>query len=371
MLDYHGIIFAYRTTPALGELVRKRTAASLPFCGRYRLIDFALSSLMNAGIRDVGIVLRRDYQSLLDHISSGKVWDMSRKTGGLRILPPFGLPDYHTGNYSGTMEALIAVSEYIRDIPQEHVVLMLGDLVANIDLAPVLAQHERSGVPITAVCTDQVPNGPHHRLVPGEDGLVKEVLFYREGDDEGVASLEAYVINKELLVDMIDGSDARNLHRFHKDALAHYLEEGGKMGYYVHKGYAQVVRSVEAYNRCNMDMLDPVKRGQLFPAARPVRTKTHEGVSTYYGVNAVSRNSLVADNCIIEGEIENCIVFSGVRIGEGAKLKNCILMRGAKVEKYAHLTNVISDKDCVFSIGTELTGSPTLPMVVPKGKTIV
>jgi len=370
MLDFHGIIFAYRTTPALGELVSKRTAASLPFCGRYRLIDFALSSLMNAGIRDVGIILQRDYQSLLDHIGSGKVWDMSRKSGGLRILPPFGLPEYHTGNYSGTMEALIAVDEYIRDIPQKHVVLMLGDLAANIDLAPVLEQHVRSGVPITAICSDQLPNGPHHRYLPGADGLVDGALFYRDGDAEGVPSLEAYIVDKDLLVEMIDGSDARNLHRFHKDAIAYYLENGGKMGCYVHKGYAQVVRSVEAYNRCNMDMLDPAKRRQLFPAERPVRTKTHEGVSTYYGVNAVSRNSLVADNCIIEGEIENCIVFSGVRIGEGARLKNCILMRGTEVGAHARLNHVIADKECAFSVGTELTGSEKLPVVVPKGMKI-
>ena len=370
MSDFHGIIFAYRTTPALGELVSKRTAASLPFCGRYRLIDFALSSLMNAGIRDVGIILQRDYQSLLDHIGSGKVWDMSRKSGGLRILPPFGLPEYHTGNYAGTMEALVAVAEYIRDIPQEHVVLMLGDLAANIDLKPILEQHVRSGLPITAICSDQKPNGSHHRYLPGANGLVDGALFYQKSETEGVASLEAYVINKDLLVQMIDGADARNLHRFHKDAIATYLENGGKMGYYVHKGYAQVIRSVEAYNRCNMDMLDPAKRRELFPADRPVRTKTHEGVSTYYGVNAISRSSLVADNCIIEGEIENCIVFSGVRVGEGAKLKNCILMRGTTVGEHARLNNVIADKDCSFAIGTELTGSDKLPMVVPKGMKI-
>ena len=128
MKDFHGLIFAYYTDPNLRELVSVRTAASLPFCGRYRLIDFSLSAMRNAGIVDVGVIMQRDYQSLLDHVGSGKPWDLDRKSGGLRILPPFGLPEYHKGNYAGTMEALNAVGEYIRDIPQKYVVLMLGDL---------------------------------------------------------------------------------------------------------------------------------------------------------------------------------------------------------------------------------------------------
>ena len=133
MRNYHGIIFAYQTTPELRELVSARSAASLPFCGRYRLIDFPLSSMRNAGILDCGVIMQRNYQSLLDHIGSGKAWDMSRRSGGLRMLPPFGLPEYHTGNYIGTIEALNAVSTYVRDIPQKHVVLMLGSMVANIN----------------------------------------------------------------------------------------------------------------------------------------------------------------------------------------------------------------------------------------------
>lgn len=370
MLDFHGIIFAYRTTPALGELVSKRTAASLPFCGRYRLIDFALSSMANAGIRDVGVIMQRDYQSLLDHIGSGKAWDMSRKSGGLRILPPFGLPEYHTGNYTGTMEALNAVSEYIRGIPQEHIVLMLGDLAANIDLTPILQQHLHMGLPITAICGDHTPDGPHHRYVVDELGIVKKALFFREGDCEGLPALEGYVIEKQTLLDMMDDCFAENLYRFHRDAIGRYLAEGGLMGTYVHRGYAQVVRTVDAYYKVNRDMLCADNRRTLFPVDRPVRTRAQEGVSTYYGVSAHSRRSLVADNCIIEGELDGCVVFSGVRVGEGAKLENCIVMRGSVIEPGARLSNVIVDKDCRISEGTMLIGSERLPTVVPKGTEI-
>ena len=370
MKDFHGIIFAYHASPELRELVSVRTAASLPFCGRYRLIDFALSSMMNAGLRDVGVIMQRDYQSLLDHIGSGKAWDMSRKDGGLRILPPFGLPELHTGNYSGTMEALNAVGEYIRDIPQKHIILLLGNLCANIDLTKAKLHHLRSGAPITAICADHTPDGLHHRYVVGEDGYVKTVLFDRTGEGEGLPSLEGYIIDKDLLLSLMDRCKALNLYRFHKDGLSLYLNEGGKMSVFVHEGYASVIRTVNAYYQANRDMLCSAKRSQLFPADRPVRTKNHEGVSTYYGVDAVSRRSLVADNCIIEGEIENCIVFSGVRIGKGAKVKDSILMRRCVVGDNCELSHVISDKACTYSAGTVLTGNERLPIVVPKGSAV-
>ena len=368
MLDFHGIVFAYRAAPELGELVSHRTAASLPFCGRYRLINFPLSSMMNAGIRDVGVIMQRDYQSLLDHLGSGKPWDMSRKSRGLRILPPFGLPEYHKGNYAGTMEALIAVSAYIRDIPQKHVVLMLGDLAANIDLEPILKQHLRYGAAITAICSDGEPAGVRHRFVTDENGFVTTALYDVQDSGEGYASLEGYVIEKETLLDLMERCHARNFYRFHRDGIGMFLAEGGKMDVALHKGYAGIIHSVEAYYQASKDMLDPAIRRQIFPADRPVRTKNHEGVSTYYGEHARSRNSLVADNCIIEGDVENCIIFSGVRIGEGAKLRDCVIFRGNEIGAGAELSCVISDKYCSFSPGTVLTGSEKLPIVVGKDK---
>lgn len=370
MKDFHGIIFAYSAAPALRELVGARTAASLPFCGRYRLIDFALSSMRNAGILDVGVIMQRDYQSLLDHIGSGKAWDMSRRVGGLRMLPPFGLPEYHTGNYTGTIEALNAVSTYIRDIPQKYLVLLLGNLCANIDLLQPMRQHRRSGAEITAICADHTPAQSHHRYVVGDDGFVKQILFDRTGEGEGLPSLEGYIINKDTLLRMMDECKARNLYSFHKSAVAEFLAEGGKMDTYVHPGYAVAIRNVEAYYKASMDMLKTEYRRQIFPADRPVRTKVHEEVSTYYGEKAISRNSLVADNCMIEGSIENCIIFSGARIEKGAKLRNCIVMRGGIVGENAQLDCVIADKFCSFSSGTVLTGNAKLPVVVPKGVSI-
>ena len=370
MYDLHGIIFAYSASPELGELVRRRTAASIPFCGRYRLIDFALSSMMNAGIRDVGVIMQRDYQSLLDHIGSGKNWDMSRRYGGLRMLPPFGLPEYHRGNYTGTIEALNAVAPYVRSIPQKHIALLLGSVCANIDLTAAMRQHVKAGAEITAICSAGELTGSNHRYVIGDDGMVKQLLFDRTDPGEGIPSLEGYIINKDTLLRIMDKCKALNLYRFHKDAVSSFLAEGGKMAAYVHEGYAASIRSVADYYQCSMDMLNGELRRQLFPAERPIRTRAHEEVSTYYGENAGSKNSLVADNCIIEGSVENCIVFPGVRIARGAKLTNCIVMKGSTIGEWAELNCVISDKYCSYSPGITLTGNPRLPIVVPKDSKI-
>ena len=366
MRDFHGIIFAYGVSPELGELVRTRTASSLPMCGRYRSIDFALSSLRNAGVLDVGVIMQRDYQSLLDHMGSGKAWDMSRREGGLRMLPPFGLPEYHTGKYTGTMEALNAVDEYIGDIPQKYIVLMLGNLCANIDLSAAIAQHLSAGTEATAICADHTLIGLSRRYICDDNGIVTKLINDRQGDGAGTPTLEGYIINKDALLSLMKRCRESNAHGFHDDAVPLFLAEGGKMDLYIHKGYAVAVNTVEAYYKANMDMLKIENRRELFPPSRPVMTRNIEGVSTYYGETARTRNCLVADNCYIEGDIENCIVFSGARIAKGAVVKDSIIMRNCTISTGAVLKYVIADKNVSFSEGLTLSGSPKLPMVVPK-----
>lgn len=367
MSSFHGIIYAYQSHRELVELVAKRTAASLPFCGRYRLIDFVLSSMMNAGIRDVGVIMQRDYQSLLDHLGSGKDWDLSRRGGGLRLLPPFGLADSHLGEYKGDMEALSAVSSYISNIRQDHVVLSRGDLCANIDIGAAIKQHLASKVDITAICSNNIPTGTHHVFVVGEDNISKEILCRQTKSDRGISSLEVYIISKELLLELVRWSVEGTRLFFHADALTHYLNSGGRVGIYVHEGCASHITTVRDYYKVSMAMLDGDKRSQLFPDGRPVRTKERAEVSTYYGENGRSENSLVADGCYIEGEIKNSILFRGVRIEKGARLNNCIIMQDTVVSENATLAYTISDKNVFVSQYSTLLGNRNLPVVIPKG----
>ena len=364
MMDVHGIVYAYHSSPKLGELTRTRTNASLPFAGRYRLIDFALSSLSNAGVRDVGVILQRDFQSLLDHVAGGKAWDISRRRGGMRLLPPFG--DNRGGDYAGTAEALNAVVGYLRDIPQEHVVLYPADVLCNLDLVDVIRQHLRSGCGITAVTTSCDPAVEHYRFVVGEDGLAQQLLFRQVGPGKGAAAAEIYVARKDVLLELLDRCEAANRFHFHADCLAAYLEEGGKIDLYAHKGFLKRIDSVEDYYSASMAMLKPGPRAELFPTDRPVRTKERSDVSTYYGEQARVENSLIADGCYIEGTVRNSILFRGVRVAPGAVVENCILMQDTAVGADATMKFIIADKDVSVSDRELLAGSEKLPLVIPK-----
>lgn len=370
MPDLHGIVYAYHSSPALGELVMHRTSASLPFCSRYRLIDFALSSMTNAGVRDVGVIMQCDYQSLLDHLGSGKDWDMSRSSGGLSLLPPFGMHDSQIGEYRGGMEALAAERSYIRDLKQRTIILYRGDIAANLDLRAAYETHIASGCEVTAVCADRPFSGSGERIrfMPDSETTAYRMLFPGTDDKSALYSAEVYIIQKRLLLELIDWCRAHGRLHFHRDALAHYMESGAKIGIYVHKGYMARISSALDYYHVNMDMLDIGKRADLFPNERPVYTRVRSSVSTYYGEDASVKNVLVADGCYIEGSIENCVLFRGVRVKKGAKLKNCVLMQDTVVGENAKLRYVVSDKNVTFSDGVTLSGSNGLPFIVPRDK---
>jgi len=368
-MSLHGIIYAFLAQPELNELVAQRTAASLPIGCRYRLIDFSLSSLMNARAGGAGVIMQRDYQSLLDHLGSGKDWDMSRRRGGLRLLPPFGMAG-SAGQYQGCMDALAAVYNYIAGIPETNIALLRGDLLANLDLNAAMETHRTLGTDITAICTASPADALHHRFELNAEGLAENILCNVRPGTAGIAPLEAYIIKKSVLLELIQWcSERRKLH-FHRDAIVHYLSGGNKLGVYMHEGYALPITNTRDYYAANMALFDADVRRDLFPAERPVRSKSHEEVSTYYGEKSSVRSSLVADGCIIEGELRNCVVFSGARIAKGASLEGCILMRGCHVEKGVMMRNCIADKYVSVSENSTLSGSEALPIIIPKGSKI-
>lgn len=365
MNDLHGILFAYRSDANLGELTRPRNTCSVPFGGRYRLIDFMLSSYVNAGITDVGIIVHEGYQSLLDHLGSGKDWDLSRKHGGLRLLPPFASGGTR-GGFRGKMEALAGVRSYLEGIRQSHVVLADSDLIINIPLQDVYQAHLASGADITAVCTSNVDSDcdvTFFRLDGA--GRVGEVLFPLRDRTGCYRSLEIYVLSKQLLLDLVDECMSHDQTSF-RGAVLQAKASSLHIHSYVWDGYAAQIRSLKEYYTRSLELLDPAIRREVFPAARPIHTKERNDASTYLDPTGACCNSLVADGCTIEGTVENSILFRGVSVERGAEVKNCILMQDVTVSRDAVLHHVIADKNVEIADARTLMGHENYPMVIAK-----
>ena len=366
----HGIIFAYEQRGELRELTERRTAASMPFGGRYRAVDFALSNLLNAGVTDVGMVLHGRYQSMLDHVGSGKVWDMSRKRGGLHLLPPFNyLHEWGVTPFRGKMEALAGVRDYLNEIRQDYVVLMEGDLVANLPLADILEQHIRTHADITAVCGDDsfaTENGTYFEKDP--DGRIREVLFNMH-QPRGYRSLDVFVMSTDLLRSLVDECQARDQYSFRRDVLQ-AKQDLLHLQSYTFSGFAAQIRSVQEYYDRSMQLLDKEIREDLFTSDRPIRAKGADKASTYIGPDGVCLNSLVAEGCRIEGTVVNSILFPGVTVEKGAKVEDCILFRGTTVREEARLSHVITDKHVELLPGRTMVGHTAYPSVIAKGSVI-
>ena len=370
MNGLHGIIFSYEKRNDLRELSEIRSAASIPFGGRYRAVDSALSNLVNAGCTDVGVVLHGRYQSMVDHLGTGKVWDLSRKRGGLRLLPPFNYQkDWGVMPFRGKVEALAGVRTYLDEIRQDYVALMDGDLVVNLPLGDVYEQHIKSGADITVVCGNDsfaTADGTYYEM--DANGRVTEVL-YNLHRPRGYRGLEVYIVSTALLKKLVDECTAKDQFSWRRDVLR-AKKDTLNLRCYIWKGFAAQIRSVQEYYDRSMQLLDPAIRAELFCPERPIRAKGADKSSTYISPNGRCVNSLVAEGCRIEGVVENSILFPGVVVEEGAVVRNCVLFKEDIVRRNAQLAYIIADKDVEVLADRTLMGHATYPIVLAKGSIV-
>jgi len=342
MNKLHGIIFAYLSNPDLRELTQHRNTCSIPYGGQYRVIDFMLSNMVNAGVSDVGLIVHANYQSLLDHVGSGKDWDLSRKHGGLRILPPFGYSGRREGVYRGRMDALAGVRSYLQYIRQDYVVLAGGDLAVNLPLNDIFEAHIRNDADITAVCTSRPMGSPKDcdYFTIGAGGRITDVLVHPP-IAQGCESLEVYILSKQLLLSLVDHCAAHNIPSFSTGVLQAMAGQL-KICPYVFDGYAARLQSVAGYFARSMELLNPEVRTDLFAPGRPVRTKDRSDPSTYYGPGSRAVNSLVG----------------------------CVLMQGTAVQAGAVLKYAITDKNVRVNPGRMLMGHNTYPLSIAKNEIV-
>jgi len=375
-MDALGLIFAYEGDDRMGELSAPRTTSSIPFGGSYRVIDFMLSNLSNAGVRDVGLIMKEGYQSLLDHIGSGRDWNLARKLGGISLLPPFGYaptdgaPRRIDAQYRGKLDGLIGVSDYIKNSSSEYVILTDGYCVTNIDLNKVFAAHNESGADVTVVCTKQKVGVPNRSVyfTFGEDGNACGITAFPDvaAENEG---LGIYIMKKHLLEYMMDYGRTRDYCYFEREVLREMLTTL-KIRPYFHESYCAKMQSTLGYYQHSMELLDRDVRKALFDRKNPIYTRIRDDAPTYYSDSSQVINSLIADGCIIKGRVENSILFRGARVEAGATVKNSIVMANGLICENAFLNYVIADKNVSVRRGGILIGSSTYPSVIRKNSQV-
>ena len=371
-----GIIFPNSYDNMVPELVTERLMASIPFAGRYRMIDFILSSMVSSGIDNISIIVRNNYHSLMDHLGSGREWDLTRKNGGLTIIPPFA--EKTVKMYNGRVQALASILELLRDQKEEYVVMSDANIAVNFDFSAMLQAHIESGADVTvAYKEEELADSLKNLDIMKEDFFytlalegdrVKKIYVNSEESGPQKLSMNIYILKRELLIDLVHTAFVRGYVYFERDILAHRLDKLNVKAYRF-DGYLARITDMKSYFDENMKLLDDYNQDALFGKA-PIYTKVRDDTPTRYITGAKVSNIMAADGCIIEGEVENSILFRGVKIEKGAKVKNCILMQDTVVEKGADIEYLITDKQVTITSGTEMKGTDSYPVYIAKFRTV-
>lgn len=372
-----GIIFPNSYDDQISALCNERLMASIPFASRYRMIDFILSSMVNCGIDNISIIVRKNYRSLMRHLGAGREWDLTRKNGGLNIVPPFAEKTVKV--YNGRVEALASIVDFLKSQREKYVVIADSNIVANYNFNAMLDAHIASGADVTiAYKVEEIPTNfmnlqpnmskdLYYTLQLEDDRVVDIHTNSKENGDQNF-SMNIYMIERELLIEQIQNAYARGYVYFERDVLSSQLNKLKVYGY-KYEGYTARITDIESYYTENMKLLDDKNLDALFEPS-PIYTKIRDDNPSRYIGDSKVKNTMVADGCVIEGEVENCILFRGVKIGKGAVVKNSIIMQDTTIRDNAQIDYVITDKEVTVSEGRSLKGSRSFPVFVPAYKII-
>ena len=372
-MNVTGIIFTNDAT--MGELTNKRTSGSIPFGGRYRQIDWALSNMTCAGIRHIGLISRHSYQSLMHHIGDGEEWGLELGEGGLEFLTPYSTATNYL--YRGKLESIynaLDFLEYCEDDGDDLVVLSDSAILANVDLKAVVDSHIASGKHITVVTMAGVANGEKKldlALKLDENGEVADMVVDFAADADYIASMDNFVLSKAHLIKWVKEMVARDKYHMDRDLVMGGWRRGQiGINVYPFEGTALYNESVEEYFANSLSLIDKDIRHDIFNGNHPIYTKVRDRVPTYYGEDCDIENCLIADGCMLEGEVEDSVLFRQVTIEKDAEVENCIIMNDSVVGEGAELKYVILDKNVTITPGTKIIGTKKNPIIVKRGETV-
>ena len=360
-----GIILAGGNSKRMKELAKKRANAAMPVAGSYRAIDFVLSNMSNSHIQKVAVMTQYNAKSLNEHLSSSKWWDFGRKQGGLYVLTPTITAD-NSSWYRGTADAMAQNIEFLKDSHEPYVVIASGDCVYKLDYNDVLSQHIAKRADITVVTT-KVPKGDDAcrfgTVVTNEDGRIVEFEEKPITTQNDTISIGVYVIRRRQLIDLLEKSMEEERFDFVKDILIRY--KGLKKIYaYEMEGYWKNISTVESYYSTNMDFLKKDIRDYFFKQYPDVYAKVLDLPPAKYNSGSKVKNSLISSGCIVNGSVENSILFREVFIGNDCTIKNCIILNDVYIGDNTHLENCIVESRGTIRANSEYVGEDGNPLIV-------
>lgn len=363
-----GVIFSSINEENVPELTSVRSIGSIPYGGRYRLVDFVLSNMVNSHITTVGMITKNNYQSLMDHLGSGKSWDLARKEGGLILLPPYS--DETETLYKSRLEALKGAMSFLRKAKEDYVVLADSDAIYKLDYNKVIEYHEKNNADITLVYHEHELKKSHYYITfeTDKDGRIDAVEVNPQSSGIKKNYINVMVARTSYLIRLIQNAIQNGYTSFAKDILTPGTKTMKLYGYKL-EGYYANIDSLVAYFNANTDLLDKKVRDEIF-GERDVYTKVNDSAPAKFTADACVKNSLISDGCLIEGTVENSVLFRGVKVGKGTVIKNCILMSENMVGENCNLSYVVSDKDTIIRDGRVLAGCEVKPYFINKGSLI-
>lgn len=369
MNNAFAVVYAKQGSPQLRDLIELRSTAALPIGGRYRMIDVLLSNISNSGIRSVGLITQRNYKSLIDHIGSGKEWNLSKKNGGLMLLPPYDLAS-GAEMYHGFPDAILSKRDFVEQQRSPYCLLMGTDQIYSQNFREMMKRHLESGADVTVMYSrdESLMNANAGEVSYFEmDGdTITNLVTTPTGGDNCYANLRVCLMDKNLLLQLAEDVCAEGRYDFDQDLLKLAISRYKVMGI-EHKGYVGRVTSVKSYFDLNQDMLNKNVRYDLFNPAFPVYTKTMDAPPTRFTHGCDVGNSLFGNGCDIQGSVHNSIVFRDVKIDPTAHVGNCIIMQNSRIEAGAKVCNMIIDKNVVVKEGARCISAPYDPKVIRKG----
>ena len=373
MTNTMGLILSGWKKPALKDLSYKRSVSAIPFGGKYRAIDFILSNMVNSGIKNVGVLTQYSFRSLMDHLGSGKEWDLDRRYDGLFIFPPT-VSDEESGWYKGSADAMYHNLSFLKRSNEEYVVIAQGNGIFKMQMADMLQYHIDKNADITLAyrkmydyATEELSSLGIIRI--DEDSRITDLQEKPLNPQSDLASIGVYMLRRTLLISLIEECIAHGNYDFVKDIMIRKLDRLNIYGYEF-RGYWRSISSVRNYYRCSMEVLDPEIREELFIRNGKIYTKVKDEAPAKYNEEAEVTNSIVADGCFIEGTVENSVLFRGVTVAKGAVVRNSIIMQGSVIEPDAVVEYAILDKNVVLTRGKYLKGDADYPVVVSKNSRV-